>query len=108
MGLSPFGGEDLLAFNDSITRPYGAIDLTLSVREGTHQRRVTLLFHMIQCKNAFKCIIGRSLLARLDAVASTVHMKITYDGKDEISITVGADLQESRRIWRIIHKILWH
>lgn len=29
--IDPFGGEDLLAFNDLVTQPYGAIYMTLSI-----------------------------------------------------------------------------
>lgn len=29
--LNLFDGEDLLAFNDSVTHPYGVTDLTLSI-----------------------------------------------------------------------------
>lgn len=29
--LNPFDGEDLLAFNDLVTRPYGVTDLTFSI-----------------------------------------------------------------------------
>lgn len=52
--LNPFGEEDLLAFNDSVTRPYRAIDLTLLIREGTNQRVITLSFLVVQCKRTFK------------------------------------------------------
>lgn len=37
--LNPFSEEDMLAFNNLVTRSCGAIDLTLSIEEGTHQRR---------------------------------------------------------------------
>lgn len=56
--LSPFGREVLLTFNNLVTRPCGAINLTLSIGEGTHMRGVTLIFLMTQCISTFKGIIG--------------------------------------------------
>lgn len=65
---------------------------------------MTLTFLVIQCRSSFKGILGRSFLARLDVVASTIHMKITYHYEEGILITVGVDLQVARRINRIILK----
>lgn len=45
--LNLFGGEVMLAFKNSVTRPCGMIYLTLSIGEETHQRRVTLMFLVI-------------------------------------------------------------
>lgn len=90
--LDLFGSEDLLAFDDTITCPCRAIDLTLSIREETNQRKVNLTLLVVLCKSAFKGIIGRSLLAKLDAVASTIHMKIAYHDKEATLVTVRAYL----------------
>lgn len=66
--MSLFGREDLLAFKDLVTYFCGAIDLMLPIGEGKHQRKVTLSFHMIQYRSAFKGIMGRSILEILDVV----------------------------------------
>lgn len=42
------------------------------------QRIVTLLFLVIHGRSAFKGILGRSFLVKLDVVASIVHLKIAY------------------------------
>lgn len=95
-------GEGLLAFHDSITHPCGAIDLTLSVGEGTIKRTMTLPFIVIQCKNSFKGIIGRLFLAKLDVVAYTVHLKIAHHDEKGALATINAYLQEVKMIWRRI------
>lgn len=99
-----FGEKDLLSFNNLVALPCGAINPMLSIVEGTRQKRVTLTFLLVLCKSVSKGILGRSFLERLDAVASTFHMKITYHDEEGISITVGANLQEARRINIITRK----
>lgn len=45
--LNPFGREDLLAFNNSVTHPCRAIYLKMLIGKGTHQRRVNLTFLVV-------------------------------------------------------------
>lgn len=63
-----------------------------------------LLFLMIQCKSAFKGILGWSLLDKLDVVSSTIHLKITYHDKRGVTTTIKAYLEEENRIRRRIHE----
>lgn len=65
---------------------------------------MTLTLIVIYCRSTFKCILGRSFLARLDVVTSSVHLKVAYDNEKIVSVTVNADLQEARRIRRAIYK----
>lgn len=63
-----------------------------------YERKVTLNFLVILCSSFFRGIIGRSFLGKLYAVASHVHLKITYhdmEGKSTIIIT---DLKEEKCI----------
>lgn len=96
--LSPLEGEDLLAFNDSVTHTCRAMDLTLSVREGMRKRTITLTFLVIHYKSAFKGILGRSFLDKLDMVVSMVHLKIAYHEEKGVLSTITTDLQEVERI----------
>lgn len=102
--LNSLGKKDLLDFNNSITRLCGTIDLTISIREGMHRRKMTLTFLIIHYKSAFKCILGRSFLTKLDAFSSDVHLKIVYLDEEWAPLTVGPDLWEARRIKRIIRE----
>lgn len=65
--------------------------------------KMALMFLVIQCKSAFKGSLERSFLERLDAVAYTVHLKVTYHNEEGTPVTVGANLQDPRRTRRIIH-----
>lgn len=76
--LSPYGRGNLLALNDLITRPQGVMDLEVTIGEVDNERKVILNFLIILCRSTFKCILGRSFLARLDAVSSPVHLKAPY------------------------------
>lgn len=71
------GRKALLAFDDLVAHPYGAIDLTLSIGEDLHQREFTLMFFVVKCIRDFKGILGRSFIEKLDAVTFTIHMNIT-------------------------------
>ena len=52
----------LLAFHDSITHPYGATDLPLSLGEGEDEMKVILPFLIVHSKSSFNDILGISLL----------------------------------------------
>lgn len=65
---------------------------------------ITLIFLVIQCKSSFKGILGRSFLAKLEALASTIHLKIAYHDKWGAPITMEEDLRVARRIRKEIPK----
>lgn len=78
---TPSEGEEILAFNNSVTHPSREIDITSSVGEETRKRTMTLTFLMILCKTSLKVILVRSFLAKLDVVVSPIHLKIAYHDK---------------------------
>lgn len=59
------------------------MDLTVGVGESACEIRVILNFLIIPIQNAFRGVLGKSFLAKLDAVASPVHLKVTYHDADE-------------------------
>lgn len=79
-----------------MTRPRGAINLTLVIGEGTYERKVILNFLVILCRSAFRGIIGRSFLAKLDEAASPVHLKVAYHDIKGRLVIVSVDLEEAR------------
>lgn len=82
----------MLSLKDLVTRPYGEINMALSVGGGMHRRKVTLMFRVIRCKSAFEGILGISSLARLNVVSFTFHLKIVYHDEEGILVIVGANL----------------
>lgn len=104
MDLNPYYVGDLLAFNDSITRPWGTTYMTWAIGEATYERKVILSFHVISCKSVFRDILERSFLERLNVVASSVHLKGTYHYREGMSGIFGVDLKEANRIQKLIQR----
>lgn len=102
--LNPYHDGYLLAFNESVSRPYRMIALPLSLGERVHERHVTFKFFVILCKSAFKGIIGISFLAKLDAVASLVHLRLAYHNMEWKSTVVNVYLEEAMKIKGIVFK----
>lgn len=97
----------LLAFNNHVARAYRAIDLKLSIGEGTRRRKVIMAVFIVQCRSAFNDILGKCFLEKLDTIASTVHLKAPYHDKEGAPITIGEYLQVTKSNRRIIcEKIL--
>lgn len=76
--------------------------MMFSIGEREHWRKMTLMFLMVHCRSSFKCILRRTFLAKLDAIASTIHLKVYYLDEEGKAIAIGADLHDERRIGRII------
>lgn len=77
------------------------IDLALSLVEWVCEIKVTLVFLVIPYKNAFKEILERYFLAKLDAIASPVHLKIMYHDTEENHTVINAILEEEKCIREI-------
>ncbi|MCI62411.1 hypothetical protein A2U01_0083668, partial [Trifolium medium] len=52
------------------------------------------------------CIIGRTTLAELFAVSSTIHLKLKYYTKDGQVATINVDIAASRRCFEAAAKTL--
>lgn len=70
--------------------------MTMTIYEGDPERKVILNFMIIQCRSAFKGILGRSFLVRLDVVASSVHLKVTYHNVEGRLVLMTADVDEEK------------
>lgn len=78
----------------------------MTIGKGSCKRKVILNFLVIPCRNAFKGKPERSFIGRLDAMASPVHLKVTYHNIEERLVIVNADVDEAKRIKEIMHKDL--
>lgn len=85
-------GRNLLEVNNSSTYRCGTRDLLVSFGEGKNKRSVKVYFLIIPFENIYNDIQGRSFLAVLDAVASTVHLKMIYHNSLGDSIVIVAGL----------------
>lgn len=59
-----------------------------------HERKVFLNFLVVSCKSAFKGILGRSFLVKLDTLASPTYLKVTYQDEEWRSVIINVDLEE--------------
>lgn len=105
--LNMYNGRELLAFNNLITYPQWAIDLTVIVREESYERKVTPNFLIIQCQSTIRGVLKRSFLARLDAITSPIHLKVIYHDVEGRSVSVIADVDEVERINESSRRIFW-
>ena len=71
-------GSDLQGFNDSISKPWGYMELLVTFGEDTTTRQVKVHFLVIDCPSLYNCILGRLTLAKLTVVPSTVHLKMKF------------------------------
>ncbi|XP_058755072.1 uncharacterized protein LOC131628226 [Vicia villosa] len=76
--LTPYVGSDLQGFNGTVTKPWGFVELIVSIGSAKTTRAVKVQFLVIDCPSIYQCILGRSTLAELIAVPSTVHLKLKY------------------------------
>ncbi|GAU18799.1 hypothetical protein TSUD_80880 [Trifolium subterraneum] len=76
--LTPYLGSDLQGFNGETTKPWGYVDLI--------------------------CIIGRTAIADLPAVASTAHLKMKYYTDKGQVATLHGDIEAARRCFNAAYK----
>lgn len=59
-----------------------------------HERKIIPKFLVIPCRNAFRGILGRSFLSKLDVISFIVHLKVTYHDREGRLTTVSIDLEK--------------
>lgn len=68
--------------------PLGYIKLMVTYGNEPLTRTIKTLFLVLPCPSVYNCIFGRLTFGRLEAVASTVYLKMKfYSIKDEIIMT---------------------
>ncbi|KAK2402269.1 hypothetical protein QL285_051805 [Trifolium repens] len=95
--LSPYVGADLQGFNGATTKPWGYTDLIVTFGEGEATKSINVQFLVVECPSLYKCILGRTTLADLFAVSSTIHLKLKYYTVDGKVATLNADIAAARR-----------
>lgn len=102
--MNLYSRGNLVTFNDLMTRPQGVINLTLEIVEECVKEKVLLMFLIIPCKSAFRGILGRSFLKKLDVMASLVNLKVTYQDMEGRPTPISPILKESKKVKELIHK----
>ncbi|CAJ2652721.1 unnamed protein product [Trifolium pratense] len=104
--LVPYVGPDLQGFNGSTTKPWGYVDLIVTFGEEKAMKSVRTQFMVVDYPSLYNCIIGRTTLAELFAVSSTVHLKLKYYTPDGQVTTINGDIAAARRCFEAAAKNL--
>lgn len=106
--LKPCEEMNILAFDDSTTRPCGWVDMIVSLKEGEDKRSTNIYFLVVPCESVFKGFLGRPFVATLDVVASPVHLKMKYPNNGETSYHLCWPTQSAPYPWSDTQKILYY
>lgn len=94
--FTPYSGKDLTGFNGSSTKPLGQLELMVTYGnpdgEEAMFRTVKTVFLVLPCKSVYQCIIGRPTLGKLEAVTSTMHLKMKFYNLENKVVTIPTDL----------------
>ncbi|XP_058750816.1 uncharacterized protein LOC131623827 [Vicia villosa] len=94
---TPYVGSDLQGFNDTMMKPWGFVELIVSIGSAETARAIKVQFLVIDCPSIYQCILGRLTLAELIAVPLTVHLKLKYHTTKGHVATLNGDIEEARR-----------
>ncbi|XP_058783320.1 uncharacterized protein LOC131657996 [Vicia villosa] len=95
--LTPYVGSDLQGFNGTVTKPWGFVELIVSIGSAETARTVKVQFLVVDYPSIYQCILGRPTLAELIAVLSTVHLKLKYYTTKGQVATLNDDIDAARR-----------
>jgi hypothetical protein len=101
---SPYLGSDLQGFNGSTSKPWEYVDLLVRFGQGEAAKQVRVKFLVVDCPSLYRCIIGRTTLAELVAVPSTVHLKMKYYTRSGKVATIHNDIDAARRCFEAASK----
>ncbi|GAU32556.1 hypothetical protein TSUD_218140 [Trifolium subterraneum] len=94
--LTPYLGSDLQGFNGATTKPWGYVDLIVTFGHNETAKSIKVKFLVVDCPSLYQCIIGRTAIADLPAVASTDHLKIKYYTDKGQVATLHGDIEAVR------------
>lgn len=66
--------------------------------------KVIFIFLAISCWSTFRGILGRSFLERLNALASSIYLKVAYHDTEGSTTIVSFDVDEAKRVEEIVQK----
>lgn len=83
---------NLLAFNESSNHPSVVVELPVSFKEWRDDKTVSIWFLVISCESVYNTFLGTVFLEKLDAMVSTIHMKMKYHNNFDKRVVISADL----------------
>ncbi|MCI47881.1 hypothetical protein A2U01_0069123, partial [Trifolium medium] len=61
--LTPYVGLDLQGFNGTTTKPWGYVDLIVTVGAHETAKSIKVQFLVVDCPSLYQCILGRTAIA---------------------------------------------
>ncbi|GAU32517.1 hypothetical protein TSUD_317240 [Trifolium subterraneum] len=102
--LTPYLGSDLQGFNGATTKPWGYVDLIVTFGHNETAKSIKVKFLVVDCPSLYQCIIGRTAIADLPAVASAAHLKMKYYTDKGHVATLHGDIEAARRCFNAAYK----
>ncbi|CAJ2674684.1 unnamed protein product [Trifolium pratense] len=102
--LTPYFGSDLSGFNGATTKPWGYVDLLVTVGSEETAKTIKVKFLVVDCPSLYQCILGRPAIADLMAVPSTAHLKMKYYTHKGQVATLHGDIEAARRVFNASSK----
>ncbi|XP_058784353.1 uncharacterized protein LOC131659137 [Vicia villosa] len=93
--LTPYVGADLQGFNDSTSKPWGYVEILVTLGEEETARVIKTQF-VVDCESLYNCILGRPAIVELTAVPSTAHLMMKYYTKRGRVVTIKGDIEAAR------------
>lgn len=95
--LESYDDTELHGFNETRTHPLGYVKLGVTFGKGMDERTVEASFLVILVVSVYNYILGRLTQAALNAVTSTVRLKMKYHNKRGDVVTIHTDLNIAKR-----------
>ncbi|GAU50049.1 hypothetical protein TSUD_408450 [Trifolium subterraneum] len=102
--LTPYVGSDFQGFNGATTKPWGYVNLIVTFGQNETAKSIKVMFLVVDCPSLYQCIIGRTAIADLPVVASTVHLKMKYYTNKGQVATLHGDIEAARRCFEAAYK----
>lgn len=96
--MLPYEGSDLQAFNGIMTNPWGYVELMVTLGKGQNTRIIDAHFLVVLYRRVYNCIMCRTFATTLDAVASSIHLKMKCYEVHKKTVTISVGLTKAKRI----------
>ena len=96
--LRPYTGC-LYAFADNQVEVRGYLELRTTFSDGAASRTENIRYLVVNANSAYNILLGRPALNRLNAVASTRHMKMKLPDLSGKVIVIKSDQEEARKCY---------
>lgn len=102
--LRPFDGV-LVGFSSDPVEVKGYVDLRTTFTDGDASKTITICYVVVQAPSSYNVLVGRPSLNQLEAIVSTVYLKVKFPTKDGKVATLKVDQATARKCYENSLKI---